>query len=319
VSRRAAWSLAVVGLALAAILIATASPAAIVELLRRSRPAGVAVAFAWALAVLLMRGGRLALVVGRSLPLGRAVGVTGVVAMAAAALPMRTGDLALVPMLRAAGVPGTLRGLSLLVSLRLLDLVALLAWVAVAAALLGGRYGWAVLPLAAIPFVVAVSTAVMLRGLRRLAPAWRRAAGWRRRALLQMLEVRRELRAAARSPMRASGAVLLSLGVWGGIWQLTVALVRAMGLAWPAPTVLVGVLGATAGAALPVNPLGNFGTLEAGWAAALAPLGVEPALAVATGFATHLWSLLFNAGLGACSALALALVQRSAGDRASRP
>lgn len=316
--RRAAWLLALLGLGLAVALVAMARPAAIVDLLLRSRPGGIAVAFGWAVAVFVMRGARLALVVGRGLPLGRAVAVTGVVNMAVAALPVRTGDLALIPMLRAAGVRGTIRGLSLLVSVRLLDLVGLLAWVAVAAALLGGRYGWAALPLASLPLLAAAAVAAALRVLRRVAARWRCRSGWRRRALAQLLEVRRELRAAMRSPLRAGGAVLLSVGVWGGIWQLTVSLVRAMGLDWSGGAVLLGVLGATFGAALPVNAVGTFGTLEAGWTAALASLGIPAPAAVAAGFATHLWSLLFSAALGAASALGLALVHPSGGASARR-
>ncbi len=304
--RRAAWLLAIIGLALAVVLIAMARPGAIVELVRHSRPRGIAIAFAWAAAVLLLRGARLAMVVGSGLSTGRAIGVMGVVSMAVAALPLRAGDLALIPMLRASGVRGTIRGLSFLVSLRLLDVIGLLGWVLVAAALLGGRYGWAALSLAGVPLAAAVAAGIAIRLLRRVAGRWRLRGGLRRRVLGQLLLVRRELRQAIRSPFRAGGALLLSAAIWGGIWMLTAALVDAMGLEWPRAAVLLGVLGATFGAALPVNAIGNFGTLEAGWTAALTSLGLPPAAALAAGFATHLWSLLFSAVLGAASAFVLA-------------
>jgi uncharacterized membrane protein YbhN (UPF0104 family) len=291
---------------LAAALVVMARPGAIVELVRHSRPRGIAVAFIWAVAVLLLRGARLALVVGAGLPPGRAIAVIGVVNAAVAALPLRAGDLVIIPMLRVSGVRGTIRGLSFMVSLRLLDVVGLLFWVPVAAALLGVRVGWAALPLAAVPLVAAAAVAVAFRLLRRVAARWRRHGGLRRRALAQLLHVRRDLRHALRSPVRAGGALLLSAGIWGGVWMVTVALVGAMGLTWSIPAVLLGVLGATLGAALPVNAVGSFGTLEAGWAAALATLGVPPAEALAAGFATHLWSLLFSAVLGAASGAFLA-------------
>jgi len=312
VTRASAWVLGGLGVAVAAGLAFAARPAAIAELLGRSHPRGIALAFAGAAAVFACRGARLALVAGGRLPLARGVAVMGVGAAASALLPLRTGDLALIPLLQAARVPGTIRGVSLLVSLRLLDLAGLLCWVVAAAALLGGHYGWAVLPLAAVPGLALVAAWLALRRVRRIAPRWRRAGGVRRHALRQVIQVRRELREAARSPVRAAGALLLSAAIWGGIWVYTVALLRAMGIPWSASTVLLGVIGAAVGAALPVNALGNFGTLEAGWSAALAAVGVPAGEALAAGFATHLWSVLFAASLGALSAAYLLAARRSA-------
>jgi uncharacterized membrane protein YbhN (UPF0104 family) len=314
VRRRAAWLLAVIGLALAVGLIGMARPAAIIQLVRQSRPGGIALAFCWAVMVLILRGARLALLVGGGLSVGRAVGVMGVVSMAVAALPLRAGDLALIPLLRASGVRGTIRGVSFLVSVRVLDVVGLLCWVLVAAALLGRRYGWAALMLAAVPLAAAAAAVVSTRLLRRVAGRWRRQGGPRRRVLGQLLHVRRDLRQAIRSPLRAGGALVLSIGIWGGIWLLTVALTHAMGLTWSGATVLLGVVGATVGAAVPLNAVGSFGTLEAGWTAALSSLGIPAAEALAAGFATHLWSLVFSATLGGTCALALALTQPGSAD-----
>jgi uncharacterized membrane protein YbhN (UPF0104 family) len=50
---------------------------------------------------------------------------------------------------------------------------------------------------------------------------------------------------------------------------------------------------------LPINVVGNIGTLEAGWTAAFVALGMPVDIAAATGLASHLWSLLFAAGYGA--------------------
>jgi len=58
---------------------------------------------------------------------------------------------------------------------------------------------------------------------------------------------------------------------------------------------------------LPFNLVGNLGTLEAGWTAAFMALGVPVDLAAATGFASHLWALLFAAMFGAMAWGALAL------------
>ena len=311
--RASAWLLAATGVALAVVLVAMARPAAIVALLARSRPGGLVAAFAGTVLVLLLRGSRLALVAGRRLPPGRAIAVAAASNAAVVVLPLRAGELALVPLLRAAGVPGTIRGLSLLVSVRLLDIAGLLVWVAVAAAALDGRHGWPALALAALPLLAAGLVAVALRLLRRAARRWRTAGGVRRRALLQLLQVRRELREAVRSPLRVGGALLLSVAIWGGIWLYTLLLVRAMGLLWPAVAVLLGVIGGAAGAALPLNALGNFGTLEVGWTAALAATGVPAADALAAGFATHLYAVAFNAVLGALGVGCLAFARPRSG------
>jgi uncharacterized membrane protein YbhN (UPF0104 family) len=315
VRRATAWILASVGVAIAVALVGMARPATIGALVAGSQPRGVALAFAGSTLVLLLRGLRLAVVAGSRLRLSRAVALVGVASAAAALMPLRTGDLALIPLLRTVGVPGTIRGFSLLVSLRLLDLAGLLLWVLVAAVALGGRYGWAVLPLAAVPLLAAAGVGLAGRWLRRVARRWRRTGGVRRRALRQLLQVRRELREAARSPRRAGGALLLSFAIWGGIWAFTTTLVRAMGLAWPSSAVLLGVVGASVGAALPLNAFGNFGTLEAGWTAALAAVGVPASEALAAGFATHLFSVVFVAVLGAASGLYLALVHPRSGAR----
>ena len=308
--RTAAWVLGALGVVIAAALVGVARPDAIAALLARSRPLPVALAFAGSVLVLFLRGARLAVVAGARLSLTRAITVQAIASAALAVLPLRSGELALIPLLRASGVPGTIRGISLLLSLRLLDVCGLLVWVAIAAVTLGGRYGWAVLPLGALPLLAALAAALAFRALRRVAGRWRCRGGLHRRALRQLLQVRRELRAAIRSPRRTGLALLLSVATWAGVWAFTTSLVRGMGLAWPPTAVLLGVIGAAVGAALPINALGNFGTLEAGWTAALVTVGVPAADALAAGFATHLWSVLFTAVLGASSAGYLVIARR---------
>jgi uncharacterized membrane protein YbhN (UPF0104 family) len=103
--------------------------------------------------------------------------------------------------------------------------------------------------------------------------------------------------------------VALSLLVWGAIWAVTLALLRGMGLTWPPGPVLLGVVGAALGSSLPVNSVGNFGTQEAGWAAALAGVGVPAQQALAAGFACHLWVLVLLVPLGLAGAAYLIAVQ----------
>jgi len=317
--RRASLLLAFGGAALAGALLVAARPAAILELLRRTSASGLLTALALTALVAACRGGRLALLVGPPLAPGRAVAITAVSQMAIALLPLRLGELAALPLLAQAGISGNVRILSFLLTTRLLDIVALLLWALVAAALVGARELVLALPLAAVPILALVGAAVGQRWLRRHASPWRHAGGRRRAVLRQFLRARHELRRVARSPLRGGGALAFSVASWGGVWAVTVALLRAMDLQWGAWATLTGVLGAAVGSSLPVNALGNFGSLEAGWTAALSALGIPAAQALAAGFATHLWSAVFTALLGALGAAYLALCQAGILRSSARP
>lgn len=299
---RRAWPLLLLGLLLAVALFVVASPGRVVDLAAQARPAGLAAAFAVTTAVAALRGVRLRVVVGPSLGTSRALGVHAVTQFATSVVPMRLGEAAILPLLHRAGVPGILRGLSVAFTVRLLDLMALLAWATVAGAWVGMHGSVAGLLLAALVLAIVAVAALGQRVLALAARRGRHASRRRRRVLRQALRVRSELRRLVATPGRAAAAVALSLAAWGGVWWLTVLLLRAMELSWPAASVLWGTLGATLGAALPINAVGNFGTLEAGWTAALTAMGIPAGQALAAGFATHAWSLVFNTVLAAAAA-----------------
>ncbi|MDD5562252.1 MAG: lysylphosphatidylglycerol synthase domain-containing protein [Thermoanaerobaculaceae bacterium] len=307
--RRASWWLGGAGLALALALLGAAEPREVVALAAHARWPYLAAAFALTCVLTAVRGLRLRLLAGRELRPLRAAEVAAAAQLANAALPLRLGELAMVPLLQAAGVPGTVRGLSVLVVVRVVDLLALVAWAALAGGLAGGSPAAAVVTLVLLAGILAAGWAAGVRTLRRLALAWRRRPGWRRRSLAQLLRVRRELRRLARSPLRGGAVAALSVAVWGGIWGVTWALVRAIGLDWAPLPLLVGVVGAGVGSSLPVNFVGSFGSQEAGWTAALAGVGVEPRAALAAGFACHLWSLVFTLALGLAGTVGLAARQ----------
>jgi uncharacterized membrane protein YbhN (UPF0104 family) len=306
---RVSWWLAAVSAVLAVGLLLVAQPASVLDMVWRARWPGLALALAGTSALVVIRAGRLALLVGRQLPVRQACVVVALAQVANGVLPLRLGELAFLPLLQFAGVPGTLRGLSLLVLGRVLDLAALLVWMVVAAALIGGSPAIALIGLAVLLPAFLLAALLGLRWLRRVARTWRQRPGWRRRVLLQLLRVRRELTHLARSPARTWGSVLLSLLIWGAHWGTTMALLRAMLLDWLPGPVLVGVAGGALGSSLPVNSVGNFGTQEAGWAAALAGVGVPAQQALAAGFACHVWSLLFSVLLGAAGVVYLIAAQ----------
>ncbi len=310
--RPATLLLAALGCALAVVLLVAAEPREVLALLHQADRRGLLLALLWAAAIVTARGLRLRLVVGPRVSALRAGAVMALSQLAIAVAPLRLGELALLPLLRVAGVPGTLRAVSILVFLRFLDVASLLTLAVIAGLTLGASAGAAAAALAVLLLLAALSAAASLRWLRLLARRWRPHRGLRRRFLQKALQLRREWRQRARSPLRLAALVICSLAAWFGLWGLTVALLRAMGFGWPAGHVLLGMLGATLGASLPINAVGNFGSLEGGWAAALSLVGVPPAEALASGFATHLYSLLFTAGFGAAGAVVLAATATAA-------
>ncbi|MFI5165573.1 MAG: YbhN family protein [Thermoanaerobaculales bacterium] len=312
------WLLGVCGLGLLAGLLVVARPSNVVHLAKQAEWSGLLVAFAWAVALAALRGLRLSMVSGGRLSVGPGLAVAAAGQLAVGVLPLRLGEVALVPLLAAAGVPGTVRGLSLLVVVRVLDLGAVLCCAVGVAFVVGRSPTVAGVTLLALVVATVVAwqggTAVLGQAVRR----WRARRNWTRRLLRQLLQVRRELRALGRAPGRALACLVLSLLIWSSIWALTVALLRAMHIGWPPGAVLLGVLGATVASSLPINAFGNFGTQEAGWSAALAGVGVDPAGALAAGFATHLWTLVFQAVLGAVAILYLAARQSGRRERTLR-
>ncbi len=316
---RRAWPLLVLGLLLAVALFLMASPNRVFVLASRAHPAGLAAAFVATATVAVLRGLRLRVVVGPALTISQALGVHTVTQLATSVVPMRLGEAAILPLLHRAGVPGLLRGLSVALTVRLLDLLSLLAWTTVAGAWIGSRRSAAGFLLAALVVITVAAAALGQRLVGWAVRRFRRASRRRRRVLRQLLRVRVELRRLVATPSRAGGALALSLAAWGGVWLVTLLLLRAMDMRWPAATVLWGTLGATAGAALPLNAVGNFGTLEAGWTAALAAVGVPAGEALSAGFATHAWSLLFNVVLAVTTTPVLLLHRRreAAAARAS--
>jgi len=313
--RRSSWWLACAGLLLAAGLLVAAEPVEVVALAGRVRWQALLAAFAGTALLALLRGARLSVLTAGGVSLARGSAAAAAAQLATGVLPLRLGELALIPLLRAAGLPGALRALSVIVLARVLDALAVLLWATVAAALLGGHPATGAALLAVAGAALAAGWLTTVWALRRVAPRLRRAPGCRRQAVRQLLRVRREVRALARAPLRAGTAIVLSVAIWAAIWAVTLVLLRGMDLAWPPGGVLLGVLGAAFGSALPISAVGTFGTQEAGWVAALAGAGVEARAALAAGFACHFWSLVFMAAIGVVALVYLAAARPDSTER----
>jgi uncharacterized membrane protein YbhN (UPF0104 family) len=278
------------------------------------RPGPIAIALAAATTSLVFRGIRLSLLLepGR-LHIARAVPVAAQAQAAALFVPARLGELALPLLLRReTGLDGA-RGVGILLVARALDSAALGAWALWALITLRGGSGLSALAAAG---ALVLPLALLLPTLR-----WADAAAGRHGGLWadRVHRVRASLEAARSRPLRLSGAAAACLAMWASQWILTWWLLAAMGHRWPAGDVVVGAAAASLANLLPVNLVANLGTLEAGWTAAFAALGVAPETAAATGLAAHLWALVFAALLGAVGWAWLDAVSRRDRDGAGPP
>lgn len=74
---------------------------------------------------------------------------------------------------------------------------------------------------------------------------------------------------------------------------------------------VVGVTFAALASILPINSIGSFGTLEAGWAAGLVLLGYPQQIAITSGFATHFLTLFYMLLFGGLSWLSYLFLRRN--------
>jgi uncharacterized protein (TIRG00374 family) len=286
---------------LVALLLAVARPATVWQLLRSTDVTGLLPAAAMAACALALRGVRLKLLLPpRLLPMWTATQVASAAHAAALFVPARLGELALPVLLHRVANWEYSAGVGTLLVARTFDLAALGVWAGIAiVAVWGFGQPWALVgaaillvPPLILPKTLAVVDAI---ALRTLAPRGVRGRRWTRR----IRRVRRTLTALRSRPLRVVGAAVTSLAVWAALWGLTWYLLVAMGYRWSLSNVIAGSAAASLTNLLPINLLGNFGTLEAGWTAAFIALGVPPDVAAATGFACHLWALVFAAIFGA--------------------
>ncbi|HPA81866.1 MAG TPA: flippase-like domain-containing protein [Thermoanaerobaculales bacterium] len=294
---------AAVALVLVAVVLAVAGPRAVWGLLRRSDLAWVLAGAAAAGGALVMRGLRLTLLLpeGRLRPLPATL-VAATAQAAALFVPARAGELALPWLLRRVAGWEVTSGVGTLLAARTLDLAALGLWAGVAVVAILGPFH----PLAAVaavclvvpPLLLPVTLGVVDRlALVCLARRGQRGRRWARR----VRRVRRSVDALRRRPGRLAAATAASVAMWAALWALAWFLLAGMGYRWPVAHVVGGSAVASLANLLPVNLIGNLGTLETGWTAAFIALGVPPDVAAATGLASHLWALLFAAVYGAAA------------------
>ena len=303
--RRALGALIAVGLV--AVTLWLAGPAAVGALIVGVEPTMMGWALAAAGGSLVLRGLRLSLL----LPPGalnpfRAVPVAAVAQTAAMFVPARLGELALPWLLkRNIGRDGA-SGVATLLVARALDTAALGAWAGVAILF---RWGLSV-PLALAAAAALLAPVILLPVIVAVLDRWvaARSRGWTeggRTWADRLHRIRAGLDDARRRPTRLAAAGAACLGFWAFQWTLAWCLLAAMGFRWPVWDVVTGSAVASISNLLPLNLIANLGTLEAGWTAAFAAMGIDLDVAAATGLACHIWALAFAAVFGALAWLGL--------------
>lgn len=252
---------------------------------------------------------------------GVALAISSAHNLASYVLPAKTGEASLIVYLKAyAGVSASSGVASLVVS-RLFDLAVLCAWVAAAIAWVANDYE-AVARL--LPLVPLLLGGAMVLACMCLRPHWLSSlttfflarAGIGRRPFGQAILARLErVGAALRSTAGARtqvGCLALTVVQWAGVFAFYAVLARAAGLPES-----IGYAEAVFGSSLavlfnllPINGFAGFGTQEAGWKIGFVLLGVEPDLALATGFAVHLVQLANVVLFGVVAHLVLGLRRR---------
>lgn len=81
---------------------------------------------------------------------------------------------------------------------------------------------------------------------------------------------------------------LMSLASWVMIFYTLYAYMRGFGVDIPLTKMMFGSTVGVIANALPVSGIGNWGTLEAGWAAGFMMVGLSKEKAIATGFGVHI-------------------------------
>jgi uncharacterized protein (TIRG00374 family) len=301
-----------VALCLLALVLNVARPAAVWQLIRGTDLAGLVPAAAMAALALVFRGLRLVLLLPTGLLRPVTASLVAATAQAAALfVPARVGEFALPLVLRRVTGCDLATAVGTLLAVRTLDLAALGTWAGAAILAIWGLSHPLILAAALLlllaplllPAALASAEWIALRTLASRGPAGRR---WTRR----IRRIQRAIDALRNRPMHLVGAVSVSLAMWAALWALAWFLLAAMGYRWEPIEVVAGSAVASIANLLPFNLFGNLGTLEAGWTAAFVALGVPVEVAAATGFASHLWALLFAALFGALSWVVLATIHQ---------
>lgn len=92
--------------------------------------------------------------------------------------------------------------------------------------------------------------------------------------------------------------IILSIGIWVLFYLLLYIIAISMGIHLEPVQILFASSFAVFSTVLPIQGIGGFGTMEAGWALGFIAVGIPKEVAVSTGFGFHLILLLYTISLG---------------------
>lgn len=232
-------------------------------------------------------------------------------------IPARLGEAGFPLLLKRFGHTALAPGVSLLIRIRFQELIILASlfllafwWVLLARTEQSGMAG---LVAAAVVLALLVTAfwLILPAALRGLAGRFKTSAHKFPRhqdrlikAASFLQDLASHLHARSRRGPEAVGWVL-NLLVWLLLFVFFQQVIRLAGVELGYLETVAGATLASFSQLLPVNTLGSFGALEAGWTLGFVFLGVDPAIALASGFAMHLVLVLFLAGAGAVSWIGL--------------
>lgn len=295
------------GTGFALVLFLLAQPKAVWELVKQVSGLAVFAALALHLAILGTRALRLKVLSNGVLGISSAFLLFTASQAASAFLPWRLGEMALPPLAKWTVKSKLSQGAFWWLAGRFLDLWSLALAVAVLS-LFGLLPRSLLFPALFVLFPLAF--AAWVSAARQ---TWHAVVRWLPGLRLQrgVLRMRRLLSDLRRKPAQVVQSLALSLAAWALIVAFTGLLCRGMGAGLSLQQILLSVLGATLGAAVPIAGLGNLGPLEAGFASALSLTGVPTPQALSLAFALHFWTLAFQVLLGFPAVAGLVLRAKS--------
>jgi uncharacterized protein (TIRG00374 family) len=247
-------------------------------------------------------------------------------------MPLKTGELAYPVLAQRVGAATIGEGLVQLVVTRLLDMMTV-PFLFLGAVLLGLASGSADLGdatwllAAAAVITVAASLAALwkmswlldlaLRAGRRLLAG---TGGFRERAR-RALE-RAGAAASAVTELSTRQRVLLglwSLACWGAYFVTFHFILLALDVHLPFLHSVLGSSAAIVGSTVPISGLGTFGSLEGGWTAGFAALGVAPSTAASTALVMSGLTLVYALALAGTSWIAITIAAPVAAPRDEPP
>ena len=301
------------------ILLHYSNPQTIFQFIRNSAPRSLIAAFGVYVCVYLFRSIRF-----RQFPMLTQLSTLDILLIASLhsftnlIFPMRSGELSLVYLLRKFHKTEIGSGIGILLLVRLFDLIALALCLTGSLIFFGLSGDNAIDPWL---LVIAILMGLIITGISLTASVWWKflakvlkrftqfmrfhEKSWCQTLFSWMDEIERVLQ----SSKKISFSIRLlaaSLACWLTLFLAFWFLLRAVGISrFSYPEVVIGSTGAAITSAIPVNAIGNLGTLQLGWTAGFSALGMSVEEGIASGFAINIFILIFSSALALISFLIL--------------